>query len=83
MVHRDAIWQGEAAYSIYCQSWFYHLDQIDVLITVHEIMCRTLILFTHYCYGETDFLSSRDKSLDKWFAELIDLYTLAVERGIL
>ena len=46
-------------------------------------MCRTLILFTHYCYGETDFLSSRDKSLDKWFAELIDLYTLDVERSIL
>lgn len=45
-------------------------------------MCRVLILFTHYCYGETDFLSSRDKSLDKWFAELIDLYILAVEKGI-
>lgn len=51
------------------------------MIRIHEIMCRVLILFTHYCYGETDFLSSRDKTLDKWFAELIELYILAVEKG--
>lgn len=81
MVHRDAIWQGSSAHSLHFIISL-SVDQVDVLIRVHEIMCRFLILITHYCYGDTDFLSSRDKSLDKWFAELIDLYTLAVKNGM-
>lgn len=50
-----------------------------MVIRVLEYMIRFLILFTHYCFGETDFLSSRNTSLDKWFAELIDFYKKAVE----
>ena len=55
------------------------LDQLPVVIRVLEYMVRFLILFTHYCFGETDFLSSRNTSLDKWFAELMDFYKRAVE----
>ena len=59
----------------------HQLDQIDVLIRIHEIMCRFSILFTHYCYSEGDFSSDRNKELEKWFTKLIDLYIQAIENG--
>ena len=58
-----------------------HLDQLPVVIRLLEYMIRFLILFTHYCYGETDFISSRDASFEKWFAELVDFYKKAIESG--
>lgn len=60
-----------------------HLDQLRIVIRILEYMTRFLILFTHYCYGETDFISSRDASFEKWFAELVDYYKKAVESGYL
>lgn len=55
------------------------VGQLRVVIRLLEYMCRCIILITHYCYGDVDFFSSRDRSLEKWFSELIQHYTTALE----
>ena len=58
------------------------IDQIDILIRIHEYMLRFMILATHYCFLDTDFFSSRNKSLGSWFAKLVEFYVIAINKGI-
>ena len=60
---------------------FHSVDQIAILIRIHEYMCRFMILATHYCFADTDFFSSRNKSLGSWFAKLAELYVIALNQG--
>ena len=57
------------------------VDQIAILIRIHEYMCRFMILATHYCFADTDFFSSRNKSLGSWFAKLVEFYVIALKQG--
>ena len=59
----------------------FNLDHVNVLIRIHEYMCRFLLLFTHYCYADTDFLASRNDSLNKWYDALITLYSEAIRQS--
>lgn len=40
-----------------------------------------MILATHYCFADTDFFSSRNKSLGSWFAKLVEFYVIALKQG--
>ena len=58
------------------------IDQIDILIRIHEYMLRFMILATHYCFFDTAFFSSRNKSLGSWFAKRDEIYVIAKNNRI-
>ena len=84
MVYRDICFQNDSINRMcITMMGMIYLDQLDVVIRFFEYMCRWLILINHYCFGDEHFVGSRNKSLEKWFSELIKNYTIALESSML